>query len=111
MSREWIMWCDVERVIDGDSLVVSADLGWGLWRHKTHVRLLGIDAHERLRNSIQANEAILFVERWLAEHPGPLRLTSSKLDSFGRVLGSITNGEDDLAADLLSAGLVKVWGA
>jgi len=42
----WIRNGTVVRVIDGDSCVISVDLGFRVW-HQTHVRLLGIDAPER----------------------------------------------------------------
>ena len=35
--------CKVVRVIDGDTVDVDIDLGFGVWLHKERVRLYGID--------------------------------------------------------------------
>ena len=35
--------CKILKVIDGDTVDVDIDLGFGVWMHKERVRLLGID--------------------------------------------------------------------
>ena len=35
--------CKIVRVIDGDSIVVDIDLGFGLWIHGESIRLFGVD--------------------------------------------------------------------
>jgi micrococcal nuclease len=38
--------CRIVRVIDGDTIVVDIDLGYGLWQRDQPLRLRGIDAAE-----------------------------------------------------------------
>jgi micrococcal nuclease len=38
--------CKIIRVIDGDSVVVDIDVGFGVWLTNEHIRLNGIDAPE-----------------------------------------------------------------
>ena len=38
--------CKVIRVIDGDTVDVNIDLGFGVWLHKERVRIQGIDTPE-----------------------------------------------------------------
>ena len=35
--------CKVIRVVDGDTVDVDIDLGFGVWLHKERVRIQGID--------------------------------------------------------------------
>ena len=38
--------CKIVRVVDGDTVDVDIDLGFGVWRHKERIRLHGIDTPE-----------------------------------------------------------------
>jgi len=38
--------CKIVRVIDGDSIILDIDLGFGLWIHGERIRLYGIDTPE-----------------------------------------------------------------
>ena len=38
--------CKIVRVVDGDTVDVDIDLGFGIWMHKERVRLYGIDTPE-----------------------------------------------------------------
>ena len=38
--------CKIVRVVDGDTVDVDIDLGFGVWLHKERIRLHGIDAPE-----------------------------------------------------------------
>ena len=42
------------RVIDGDTVDVDIDLGFGVWMHKERIRLYGIDTPEsRTRDKVE----------------------------------------------------------
>lgn len=80
----WTVPARVVRVIDADTIVCDLDLGWGVWRHSQHVRLLGIDAPEL--STPEGKSAKAWLEGHL--HVGDyVAVISEKLDSFGRVLG------------------------
>jgi micrococcal nuclease len=40
--------CKIVKIIDGDTVDVDIDLGFGVWLHKERVRLYGIDTPESM---------------------------------------------------------------
>lgn len=106
MPDPWIRNGTVERVIDGDSLVVRLDLGYRVW-HQTRIRLLGIDSPERgevgwadARDSLAA----------MAPTGAPCVVTSTGPDKYGdRWLGQVRIGAIDLAAEQLARGVAQPY--
>ena len=50
----WEYRAKVKRVIDGDTVDVDVDLGFGIWQNNERVRIMGIDTPEsRTRNKIE----------------------------------------------------------
>jgi len=46
--------CKVTRVVDGDTVDIDIDLGFGVWLHKERVRIYGIDTPEsRTRDKVE----------------------------------------------------------
>ena len=46
--------CKILRVVDGDTVDVDIDLGFGVWMHKERIRLYGIDTPEsRTRDKVE----------------------------------------------------------
>lgn len=106
----------VERVIDGDTLVVRVDLWPGL-EAIYPVRARGIDAPE-LRGAkcpqerLWAEEARERAARFYG--PGTLvRLENVELDSFGRALADIRRWRSDrwlyFAAEMVDIGMAEAW--
>lgn len=74
------------RVIDGDSIVVSVDLGFHVSLQDQVVRIAHIDAPEVA--TVEGKAAREFARSLLK--PGMLlRLASHSLDKYGRVLGTV----------------------
>ena len=99
----------VERVIDGDTVRVSARI-WVGHSVSVSVRLAGVDAPEIFRprcaaEKERAREAKAFVERMLGA--GELRLLDVVNDKYGgRVVARVETSEgDDVGAALLEEGL------
>jgi len=87
---------EVKRVFDGDSfLVILAEGGW------REVRLAGIDAPERGQPYADASRANL---RRLIEHRR-VHVVTDKRDRHGRLVGTVTREELDVALAQLRAGL------
>lgn len=109
----WVYRASPERIIDGDSLVVSIDAGFGITLRRgndgAHLRLLGIDTPER--NEPGWDDARAFTVAWLTAaddgRPWPLRIQTELADSFGRYLADVWRVSDGhhLNADLLASGL------
>ena len=86
--------CKIRRVVDGDTVDIDIDLGFGVWLHKERVRIYGIDTPEsRTRDKeekkygLMANE---FVKQFVKGDS--IKLTTQKYDAkgkFGRILGDI----------------------
>ena len=87
--------CKVVKVIDGDTVDVDIDLGFGIWMKKERVRIMGIDTPEsRTRDKVEKKFGLAAKAR-LKELLGPnpvLRTQISKKGEdmkgkFGRILG------------------------
>ena len=78
------------RIVDGDTVDVDIDLGFGLTSNKKRIRLLGIDTPEkRTRDLIEkyyGKLASAFLESYLIVGK-KYKLVTSKPDKYGRILG------------------------
>jgi len=91
----WTYRCKLKKVIDGDTVDVDIDLGFGIWQMNERVRIMGIDTPEsRTRDKIEKKFGLAAKAR-LKSLLGPkpvLQTTISKKGEdmkgkFGRVLG------------------------
>tara|TARA_R110000787_G_scaffold100231_4_gene205157 strand:- start:11228 stop:11593 length:366 start_codon:yes stop_codon:yes gene_type:complete len=87
----------VERVVDGDTIDVTLDLGFDL-SMSARIRFVGINAPEsRTRDLVEKQkglEAKRFVEDWLGGCEAVIVQTQlDKKGKFGRILGNILNHE------------------
>jgi len=90
----WEYRAKLARIIDGDTIDVSTDLGFGMDGLHMRLRLLGVDTPER--NQLGYNDAIQYVADWFATHcdsAGWFMINTiqntqgrDKADSFGRYL-------------------------
>ena len=82
--------CKVVRVVDGDTVDVDIDLGFGVWLRGERVRLYGIDTPEsRTRDPIEKVYG-KYASKFLCEHLGEestLRTRKDGKGKFGRILG------------------------
>ena len=44
--------CKIRRVVDGDTVDVDVDLGFGTWRCSERIRLFGVDTPEMLQRKL-----------------------------------------------------------
>ncbi len=94
--------CEIVRVVDGDTVDVNIDLGFGTWIHKERIRFKGIDTPESRTRDLEEKKAGLYaksvVEGFLpVGSTQVLRTTKDKSGKFGRTLGdfSVFDGEQD----------------
>ena len=46
--------CTIQRIVDGDTIDVNIDLGFGIWLYKERIRIAGIDTPEkRTRDKVE----------------------------------------------------------
>ena len=83
----------VVRVIDGDTVDVDIDLGFGVWLKKERVRLFGIDTPEsRTRDKEEKKFGLLakeYLKASLKKGTPILRTRKDKTGKFGRILGEL----------------------
>ena len=98
----------VDRIVDGDTVDVTLDLGFGL-SLKQRLRVIGVDAPE-LRSSDpsereRAQAARAFAEQWLTSD-GQMVVTTYKDDKYGRILGDFKRERhsETFSEALLSSG-------
>ena len=94
--------CKVTRVVDGDTVDIDIDLGFGVWLHKERVRIYGIDTPEsRTRDKVEKRFGLLakeFVKQFVKGSSVILR--TQKYDAkgkFGRILGDIIVDDKSLS--------------
>lgn len=103
------------KVVDGDTFDFDIDLGFSI-SHRIRVRLYGVDTPEiyRPRNKIEyahGIEAKEFVEEYFLGKTGVLNTVRDKKGKYGRYLANfivkMDSGKNDLAENIVSAGLAK----
>ena len=60
--------CKIVKVIDGDTVDVDIDLGFGVWLHKERIRLYGIDTPESRTRDLEEKKYGLLSKKFLQEH-------------------------------------------
>ena len=84
--------CEILRVVDGDTVDVDIDLGFGVWLRKERVRIHGIDTPESRTRELEEKKYGLaakeFVKSYLKAGSNQLLQTEKdKTGKFGRILG------------------------
>ena len=84
--------CKIVRVVDGDTVDVDIDLGFGVWMHNERVRLHGIDTPESRTRDLEEKKFGLLakdqVYHFLPKGSIQTLVTvKDKVGKFGRILG------------------------
>lgn len=90
--------CEIDRVIDGDTVDIHIDLGFGVWLKNERVRLVGIDAPESRTSDVVEKVFGLLAKQRVEEllPVGSTHILHSKdfKGKFGRILGDIEIGDN-----------------
>ena len=86
--------CTVVKIIDGDTVDVDIDLGFGVWLKKERIRMFGIDTPESRTRDLEekkfGNAAKDFLTGMLDDEGGIiLKTQKDKEGKFGRILGEL----------------------
>ena len=89
--------CKILRIVDGDTVDIDIDLGFGVWMHKERVRMMGIDTPEsRTRDEVEKLFGLASKNRLKELLPiGSTQILKTEIDKsgedakgkFGRILG------------------------
>ena len=102
----FVYQAELERVVDGDTVDVTLDLGFDVKLHKQRVRLHGIDTPEsRTRNLEEKKLGLAAKERLKELCVGRFKVKSLGKGKYGRVLGiPYTEDGQDSCQVLIDAG-------
>ena len=106
--------CTVDRVVDGDTIDVTLDLGFSVL-HKTRVRLFGIDTPEsRTRNKDEKARGKMSAAflKMAVEGADTVVIRTKLRDSkgkFGRVLGTVVCDGEDINEAMIDAHLAAKY--
>ena len=100
---------EIKRVVDGDTVDVDIDLGFGIWMRNERIRLMGIDTPESRTRDLEEKKYGLAAKKFLQnmlDDEGGIRLKTDKdaEGKFGRILGTFyrtTNYADQSINDYM----------
>lgn len=104
--------CKIVKVIDGDTVDVDIDLGFGVWLNDERVRIMGIDTPEsRTRDAVEKKFGLAAKKR-LKELLGPTAILKTQVSKsgedlkgkFGRILGDFVVGDRTVTEILIEEG-------
>lgn len=100
------------RIIDGDTWILSIDLGMSVWIHDQRIRAADINAPELSTDAGKA--ALAWVQAWFAQHcpdgTVTIRTQRDRNDNYGRLLGTILAVDGAcLNSEMLAAGQAGPW--
>ena len=81
---------NIVKVVDGDTVDVDIDLGFGVWLKKQRVRLYGIDTPESRTRDLEEKKFGLMAKNYLKDRLSEGAILKTRLDKkgkFGRILG------------------------
>ena len=93
-------YCEVTRIIDGDTLDVDIDLGFATKLTKQRIRMLGIDTPESRTRDLEEKSRGLLSKKFLLDLcpvGSTIRLRSHGKGKFGRILGEIFTPEGEVS--------------
>jgi micrococcal nuclease len=99
----------VNKIVDGDTVDVDIDLGFGIWLHDERVRIMGIDTPEsRTSDEVEKIFGLASKER-LKEILGETCILKTQVDSkgedmkgkFGRILGDFIAEDGRMVTEIL----------
>ena len=104
--------CKIVKVVDGDTVDVDIDLGFGVWLNDERVRIMGIDTPEsRTRDKVEKKFGLAAKKR-LKELLGPTAILKTQVSKsgedlkgkFGRILGDFVVGDRTVTEILIEEG-------
>ena len=91
--------CKVVHIVDGDTVDVDIDLGFGVWLKKERIRMFGIDTPESRTRDLEekkyGNAAKEFIIGMLDDEGGIVLKTRKDIEgNYGRILGELWRTTD-----------------
>ena len=88
--------CKLVKVVDGDTIDVDIDLGFGVWMRDQRIRMYGIDTPESRTSDkvekVYGKAATAFLVKWTNAGDLTLRTFKDGKGKYGRILGELWYG-------------------
>jgi len=102
----------IKRVVDGDTVDVDIDLGFGIWMRDERIRIMGIDTPESRTSDDVEKVFGLAAKKRLSELLGETGILRTQVDKsgedakgkFGRILGDFAVGDKTVTQILIEEG-------
>ena len=82
--------CKLIKVVDGDTIDIDIDLGFGVWLRNQRVRLYGIDTPESRTRDLEEKKYGLaakdFLVKWTSGGELKIKTHKDERGKFGRIL-------------------------
>ena len=107
--------CKIRRVVDGDTVDIDIDLGFGVWLHKERVRIYGIDTPESRTRDKEEKVFGKLAGAYLTKHIKEAKRVTIKTEyedakgKFGRVLGQVWCDGVNINAKMVSEGYAVAY--
>lgn len=105
--------CIINKVVDGDTVDIDLDLGFGIWLRNERVRIVGIDTPEtRTRDLEEKKLGLAATDRareLLAEGSEQILLSKDFKGKFGRILGDFKLGDTTFSQTMLNENYAVVY--
>ena len=97
--------CKIVRIVDGDTVDVDIDLGFGVWMRNQRIRMYGIDTPESRTSDkvekVYGKAATEFLVKWTNAGDLTLKTFKDGKGKFGRILGELWYGGEHNINQLL----------
>lgn len=104
---EYKVW-RVDRVVDGDTVDIIIDLGFGLFK-KERVRVAGVDTPEKRTSDEREKklgiDATEYAVRWFYASDEPVIVRTEKDGKYGRMLGYFYRNDECFNEKLIEDGM------
>jgi micrococcal nuclease len=105
--------CVILRIVDGDTVDVDIDLGFGVWLRNERVRIAGIDAPETRTRDLEEKRfglaASARAEQLLPVGSKQTLVSKDFKGKFGRILGDFKINDTTFAQTMLAEGHAQVY--
>ena len=85
--------CIIRKVVDGDTIDVDIDLGFGVWMLNQRIRMYGIDTPESRTRDLEEKKYGLaakeFLQKWTGAGELTIKTHKDAKGKFGRILGEL----------------------
>ena len=98
--------CVIQRIVDGDTVDVNIDLGFGIWLYKERVRIAGIDTPEkRTRDKVEKVFGLAATAKAHTLIPEDshciIRTRRDKAGKYGRTMGDFVMTDGRLYTEVM----------